>query len=145
MNYKKGNLYTSENIEAYDFIGFTSNSVINKCGALVMGAGNAKACRDYYKGLDLALGAKIKHLSEYNIVTSAKYNVFGLQTKQDWREKSKKELVIRSIKMLDKFAKAYPNKKFACPFPGISHGGLKREDLVQYIEKLPDNIDIWEY
>lgn len=145
MRYRKGNLYIEENISKYDFIGFTANSVINKQGELVMGAGNAKACKMYYSGIEVVFGAKIGHLSEYNVATSKHYGVFALQTKINWRDKSDISLVIRSINKLNDFAKYYPEKKIACPFPGISHGGLSRGDLTEYIEELPNNIDIWEY
>ena len=144
MNFKKGNLYTSEAIKEYDWVGFTANSKINKAGALIMGAGGAKACKDLYTGVELTFGKKIVDGEEFNVKTSIKHKVFALQTKVDWREKSNIALVSRSINRLKELLDAYPELTFACTFPAIQNGGLKREDILPMLKLLPNNIDIWE-
>lgn len=144
MILKKGNLYTDTNRKYYDYIGFTANSCLNAKKELVMGAGNAKICKEMYPSAPAIFGGKIANLSEFNIKTSIHLGVFALQTKTDWRKKSDVNLVKRSIGRLKDFGIAYPDLKLACPFPGISHGGLRREEILPMLLELPDNIHIWE-
>ena len=144
MNLMRGNLYTIDNRNEYDLIGFTANSVVNN-GKLVMGAGNALACKKFYPGIESAFGKKIKSYSEFNIIALKKYMVVAIQTKVNWRDGSDIELVKRTIDKLGDLANSYPDWKIGCPFPAINYGGLSRESILPLLESLPNNVDIWEY
>lgn len=137
------NLYSDSEMSKYDYIGFTGNSTINSKGALVMGAGNAKVVRDKFKGIDQRLGEKISNLSRYLIVLDNDTNIFALQTKINWKDKSPIDLVSESINVLCESATQMPNQKFACPFPAVNHGGLSKNIVMPLIEKLPDNVFIY--
>lgn len=145
MIIKYGNLYTEDCYNDYDFIGFTANSVINNNGELVMGAGNAKVAKETYKGLSKRLGSCIKHLSKFYLMFDTDTKIFALQTKVNWKDKSPVNLVKKSIFILWYEATIKnPDKKFAVPFPAISHGGLTEEMLLPTVKMLPNNVHIWK-
>jgi len=144
MNFKKGNLYTAESEAYYDLIGFTANSELNKNGELIMGAGNAKVVRDRYKDSAKIFGRMIKDKEVFHLKGSNKLGIFAFQTKIKWRDKSHITIIQEAAIKLKDFAIKNNNLKIALPFPGISNGGLKREDILPLLENLPDNIDIWE-
>lgn len=147
MHYMKGDLYSDSELRKYDYIGFTANSVLTKDGRLVMGAGSAKAVRDKFKGIDKRLGDVIsgcKHPETYLIVKDTDTNIFALQTKIHWKDKSPVGLVKYSLRYLKRLAESRPNRTFAVPYPAISNGGLTKDVLVKYIEELPDNVYIYE-
>lgn len=147
MHYMKGDLYSDSEFCKYDYVGFTANSVLTKDGRLVMGAGNAKVVRDKFKGIDKRLGEVIngcKNPETYLIVKDTDTNIFALQTKVDWKDKSPLGLVKASIRYLKVLTERKPNRLFAVPYPAISHGGLTKDVLVRYIEELPDNVYIYE-
>ena len=144
MNFKKGNLYTKENREYYDLIGFTANSEVKKNGELVMGAGNAKVVRDTYKGSAKIFGTMIKGNKKFYLKGSKDLGVFAFQTKIKWRDKSHQDIIEKGIKKLTDYAIKHDFLKIALPFPGISNGGLNREDILPFLKVLPNNVDIWE-
>ncbi len=147
MTYKYGNLMN--HIDDYDIVLFTSNSVIKNNGALVMGAGIALDFRERFKDLDKRIGERIRHLSEYNLlvlesqVSYGDISVGALQTKVHFKDNSPMELVLRSIAELKKFASSHKEYRIATVFPGIKHGKLSIESLQEFVEKLPENIDVW--
>lgn len=139
-----GDLYTDENLEKYDFVGFTANSTLTKEGRLVMGAGSAKCVRDKFPDIDLRLGELVKGYPKYLIKKDTETKIFALQTKIDWRVNSPLDLVIKSIRALKLHAIKQPDKTFALPFPAISHGGLSEDIILPYLSKLPDNVYVYK-
>ena len=55
---KKGDIFEDEHI--LDFVCITTNSILNKNGELVMGAGVAKRAKDLHKELPKLFGDAIK-------------------------------------------------------------------------------------
>ena len=53
-------------------------------------------------------------------------------------------VVKKSIEDLFNIALKYPEHQFGTPFPAINHGGLKEEDVLPYLQKLPDNVTIYK-
>jgi len=144
MAFKKGNLYTDQNREFYDLIGFTANSEVKSNGELVMGAGNAKIVRDTYPDSAKIFGSMIKGNEIFYLKGSNQLGVFAFQTKIKWRDKSHKDIIEVALQKLANYANQNPDLKIALPFPGISHGGLNRNDILPLLSELPLNIDIWE-
>lgn len=145
-----GNLYNDIIMKKYDYVGFTSNSTLNKAGELIMGKGNALCIKKKFKRIPLDLGNKIKNLDnkdEYNLLLAdpiINYPIiFALQTKLNWKESSPVQLVIRSVDALSKHANENPDKRYAIPVPGINNGGLDTETIFQIIDSLPNNVDIY--
>lgn len=38
----------------------------------------------------------------------------------------------------------WKSKKIHLNFPGIGNGGLKRSNVLPLLERLPDNVKVWE-
>ena len=137
-----GDLYTKTNIEKYDYIGFTANSIIKKDKRLVMGAGNAKIVRNLYIDIDLRMGKLITE-SRFYLCFDTDTKIFALQTKEHFKDDSELNLVKESLLRLYESANYNPNKKYALPFPGINHGNLNLKDVYTLLTNCPSNIDIW--
>lgn len=97
MILKKGNIF--DDFEDLDYVGVTTNSILNKKGDLVMGAGVAKQAKEYNAYLPTLFGSQIKAKGVeggfYGVLIQGKYYAF--QTKRHWRDKSSIQDVIRSI------------------------------------------------
>ena len=143
MLLKRGNIF--DDYDALDFVGITTNSILNKKGELVMGAGIAKTAKGICPELPSMFGSQIKDKGVeggfYGLLLAGKYVAF--QTKRDWRDNSDIQDVIRSINMLKRGAEKYPNSKFGLPFPAINNGGLKTSDILPHISHLPDNVTVY--
>lgn len=143
MILKKGNIF--DDFDTLDYVGITTNSILNKQGELVMGAGIAKTAKEYNKHLPLLFGSQIKAKEVeggfYGVLLQGKY--FAFQTKRHWKDKSDIQDVIRSINILNRGAEKHPMKIFGLPFPAINNGGLKAKDVLPYLEALPDNVVVY--
>ena len=143
MLLKRGNIF--DDYDVLDFVGITTNSILNKKGELVMGAGIAKTAKEFCPELPSLFGSQIKEKGVeggfYGLLLVGKYLAF--QTKRDWRDKSDIQDVIRSINMLKRGAEKYPNSNFGIPFPAINNGGLKVDDILPHINYLPDNVTVY--
>lgn len=138
----KGDVFKSN----CDYIGITTNSIVKINGELVMGAGVAKMAKELYPNLPKLFGDKIlKHGcvgGYYGILKEGKF--FAFQTKRHFKDNSNINDVIKSIEMLKNIAENTEEKTFALPFPAINNGGLNREDVLPYLEFLPNNVYIYE-
>ena len=144
MLLKKGDIFEDEHI--LDFVCITTNSILNKNGELVMGAGVAKRAKDLHKELPKLFGDAINSRSAISgfygmLLVKDKYVAF--QTKVHWKDKSPIDVVKRSIIMLERTAIKYKGKRFGLPFPAINNGGLTVGMVLPYLEKLPDNVVVY--
>lgn len=143
MILKKGNIF--DDFDGLDYVGITTNSILNKQGELVMGAGIAKTAKQHNKYLPMLFGGQIKAKKVeggfYGILVQGKY--FAFQTKRHWKDKSNIQDVIRSINILKRGAEKYPDKVFGLPFPAINNGGLSWGDVIKYLEDLPNNVIVY--
>lgn len=137
-------------LNPYDYFGFTSNAVIYGT-TLVMGAGNAKAYRDRFHGLDQAMGEEItKHIKGYYYyfvsLQYQGYNIFAFQTKTHHQNHSNLELLTHSVKHLSFFAMQYKDVQFHLPLPGVGLGNLPTSEVFTILNKyLSQNIILYEY
>lgn len=143
MILKQGDVF--DDFDSLDFVGITTNSILNKKGELVMGAGIAKTAKQHNKHLPLLFGSQIKAKevegSFYGVLVQGKY--FAFQTKRHWKDGSDIQDVIRSINILKRGAEKYPNKVFGLPFPAINNGGLCWRYVIKYLKDLPDNVVVY--
>lgn len=152
----KGNLW--DEIGKSNLILFTANSCCDHQGCLIMGAGCAAEARDRYPDLPKTIGTylreyglteKLFHLwlpHEINHPDHEGTLIGALQTKKNWAAKSSLELVQQSIGCLRIELAARPwLKRVALPLPGCGLGMLRRQDVLPYLEKLPDHVVVYEY
>jgi len=120
--------------------------------------------KDKFPGIDKEFGeiimstlysndSKRLHRSEYDTVKKD-FSKFGLivlgkigafQTKYHFKHKSELSLIEFSISMLDVYARDNPDKLIGLTFPGINYGKLSEEDVLPFLETLPDNVRIYKY
>lgn len=125
---------------------FTANRVVKNNGELVMGGGNALAAAMAYPELPAICGKCIdKNPAAVFEVFAKGSGIYGfLVTKDHFKDASDIVLVENGISELDICAKTNPDWTFHLPFPAIGLGGLRREDVLPYLEKLPDNVIVYE-
>ena len=143
MKLIKGNVF---NHDGLDFVCVTTNSILNKKGELVMGAGIALEAKNRYPKLPSVFGDKVDRLDavggDYYILQHK--NIIAFQTKRHYRENSPVDLVRKSINRLKFLATFFDDKVFGLPFPAINNGGLKKEDVLPMLLVLPDNVLVFE-
>jgi len=142
-----------------DLFLITTNPIMRKDGAVVMGRGIAKQVADKFPGLPWDFG---RYLQQFSVLHRRPYTgnlgMYGGQdigffmVKDHWREPAQLSIIEQSVQsMLN--AMHYrgipggipPRLRWDLNFPGIGNGKLKREDVLPLIEKLPDNVHVWEY
>lgn len=149
-----------------DMFVITTNPIIRKDGAVVMGRGIAKQMKDrfpefpfklaerYTKSVDTQAYDDALHPVNTGFVGGFDGQACGwFMVKDHWREPAKLEIIQRSVKELINsltfrgFDSWYIPKtiRYDLNFPGIGNGKLAREDVLPIIEQLPDNVHIWEY
>jgi hypothetical protein len=131
-----------------DAICITTNGMIRSDGKAVMGRGIALAAKNKFLGIDVNLAQAIKQSGNhvniiYNVgVFDKGYLIFSLPTKNDWRDKSDINLIIRSCAELQIVANKCDFKKIILPRPGCANGGLNWVDVKKAISFLDDRFYI---
>lgn len=147
MIIRRINILSDDSIEHYDAICFTSNNIIKNNGALVMGAGVAKAFKNKIKDLDTKAGHLVKlNGNVCQVVMSlagTKYNsdtkIVSFPTKNHWRNPSDIKLIKRSAEKLMSLANEHGWKRVALPKPGCFNGGLSWDDVKDIIKPILDH------
>ena len=131
-----------------DLFCITTNSFIRKDGQLVMGRGIALAVKKRVPNIAKMLGDRINHLRDYGLVILKRrplQSLAAFQVKRYFKDVASLELIKMSAKQLASLADEYPNARFDLNFPGIGAGSLKREEVLPIIERLPDNVHVWDF
>ena len=125
-----------------DILLFTANQTVKRDGTLVMGAGNAKAVRDTFIGIDRVFG---RHLGDkrLHIVCYKGTNIGALATKQNFKDPSNYEFVVESLRELYRSAMKKTHMTYHVPYPAIGFGGLTRKQLDPIMKHLPDNVLVY--
>lgn len=126
----------------------TTNVIIKNNGALVMGAGIAKAVRDMFPGIDKQFGERILNSGmrwHYGALLDLEADVNPFQVKHHYSDKADLELIRNSVLALKHHAETWPDVTFHLNFPGIGNGGLEREEVEPLLEILPDNVNLWTF
>ncbi len=126
----------------------TTNEIINKKGALVMGRGIAFQCVDRNPGIQFSFGELVKNngsifqVTQYLDIMSGRLLAL-FPVKQHWRQFAKLPIIEQSAIALGNFAYHQRDAIFVLPRPGCSNGGLEWGDVKPRIEQLlPDNVHI---
>ena len=129
---------------------FTGNRVIHN-NALVMGAGNALACKEALPSvpelLVLLYAERIQLREDYCMAMKHPKNAnayIGVMfTKDHYKDPSDLLEVIKAIEEFKGKAIMNPNITYHLPYPAIGFGGLTREDLDKHVEALPNNVYVY--
>lgn len=120
---------------------FTANSVVKANGELVMGAGNAKAVRDTYKGIAKSMGELI-HMDLPTVKAGSGY-ISAFKVKHDWKDMADMALVERSLDTLLFHASLHKKMTFHLPMPAVGLGGLPFDEVKDMLQVLPNNVKVY--
>lgn len=158
MKLAKGNMWDAW--DEADLMLVTTNGTMVS-GKLVMGGGSAGEANLRFPGIDAAFAKAIHREGSYDRQLGAwKYHLLvspkwfkgeggklgAFQTKYAVSKPASMDAIATSTALLMLMC-SYLSKReqIHMPFPGIGLGGLRREDVLPYIEQLPDMVTIWEY
>lgn len=149
MILEKGNMWSI--FPATHIFMITTNPVIKNNGGVVMGRGIAKQAKDRWKRLPFVFGKNLQKSGYRNIGRIGDFNgtsIWWFMVKSHWAENAKLDIIQASTDMLDEnFGNGIEKElrlRVDLNFPGIGNGGLEREAVLPILQKLPDNIHIWE-
>lgn len=119
-----------------NYIGVTTNGVVQEDGRLIMGGGIAKEARDRFKNIDWFIGFLVKTEGN-NVYMLGSQKVFTFPTKTDPWKRSDLKLIEQSCKQLKEFMAKLPNiEGFYLPRPGCGLGGLNwKTEVKPIVEK----------
>lgn len=154
MKLLRGNMW--DQFGKTDWFLITTNPVINAKGAVVMGRGIALEAAKRYPRLPYDMAERIKGAEGvtispvWNIGFYDGQRVGYFMTKYHWKKDSDLGLIGQSVDSLADtlvtLKKAFGSAiRVDLNFPGIGNGKLSREDVLPIIERLPDNVHVWEY
>lgn len=122
----------------YDAFCITTNGVVKKNGACVMGRGIAQTCRDRFKGIDHRLGQRIlkdgNHV--YQLGRYEDGRILSFPVKHKWNEEADIDLIERSCHELNALVDEKGYTKVLLPRPGCGNGKLKWKDVKPVIESI---------
>lgn len=129
----------------------TTNPVVRKDGAVVMGAGIAKQAKDRFPTLpyDMAWARDPRNVGYQGVRSTGLINQYDRQwigffmVKDHWKSEARLDIIEDSITDLNEYAHHYD--RIDLNFPGIGNGRLRREEVLPLLELLPDNVHVWEY
>ncbi len=144
MIIEKGNMW--DVFGKTDLFLITTNPIIRKDGAVVMGRGIAKQAKDRFPRLPYDFACTLRNMPDMNIDEFGKYDgqVVGyFMVKRHWREAADLDIIAESCRQLASCAHMWT--RVDLNFPGIGNGKLKREDVLPLLQQLPDHVHVWEY
>jgi hypothetical protein len=130
------------------------NGVVRRDGALVMGAGAAKALAQAYPYLPRVFGRMARgmpnmggwHLYGLLIVQVAPGLHTGLfQSKEDWKDRADLSVIAYSARKLAEQLKSNPGLEAHLAFPGVGLGGLEEEEVLEVLEPLLGGFQVYLY
>lgn len=150
MIIKTGNLFNKPFPNKVVLIA-TTNAVI-RGQTLVMGAGAAKdmvtfnhdAPRLAYEAIVQKSGTTDLPVYGYLRILDSDVGLGIFQTKKNYSAKSEIDLIKISCEDLIEDALNNHQVEFRLNYPGIGLGGLSKQDVSKYVEKLPDNVIVFE-
>ncbi len=121
-----------------DCRGVTTNGVVLANGRLVMGAGVAYQARERFPGLDELLGGYVSRWGNRAFFV-AKHKLLSFPTKNNWRDLSNLELIVRSAGQAVEIADKYGLRNIILPPPGCGNGGLEWRNVKKAISPILDD------
>jgi hypothetical protein len=141
-----GLLDYSKHWERPDIYLFTGNATIKKDGAIVMGRGAAKQCRDLFPGVDQTIGGLLAMQPKANLLfafISPGQWLGWFKVKEHWSTPARIDLIERSTAELKAIAEAKPKFIHHMNYPGVGNGRLDESMVQPILDTLPDNV--WIY
>jgi hypothetical protein len=121
------------------------NGVARADGALVMGAGAAKALAQTYPYLPRILGRMARGKPRmgnwylYGVLTiqvAPGLHVGVFQSKGDWKDRADPSLIAYSARKLAEWLRENPGLEAHLAFPGVGLGGLEEEEVLEALEPI---------
>ena len=139
MKIRKADIF--KEAATHDAICVTTNGIVKRNGALVMGAGVAKQFTLNFPGIEYDLGAKVKvYGNQPFLVYRKKTGILSFPTKDHYKDKSNLTLIKSSAEAIVKLATARKWTSIAIPAPGVGLGGLSwSKDVQPLLESILDN------
>ena len=145
--YKQGNMFSTLN--SVDHFIITTNAIVKRNGALVMGAGIARQVRDTYPGVDVECGQAIERAQypdqQYGLLLNVGGKLGLFQVKRHYKDVADINLIHYSTQMLYNHATLHPDLTYAMNFPGIGNGKLAYDDVKPWTDSLPNNVQVWTF
>lgn len=146
---KFGNMWM--NTHEADRIFVTTNATLDSREHLVMGRGAALEAQKYVPDIAAVFGKMLtlhrksygKEDVPYGLLLDDQSKLGAFQVKDHWAHHAKPELIEYSTEMLRTHARIHEDKVFFLNFPGVGYGGLTVDDVIGYLQELPDNVWIW--
>jgi hypothetical protein len=129
-----------------DVFMITTNPIIRKDGAVVMGRGIAAEAKDRYPDLPYDFAASLSCYGNEGVDFIGYYEytrIYYFMVKDHWAKSAEIEIIRNSVNRL-KYLFGYSDERVDLNFPGIGNGGLPRDHVLPFLQDLPDNIHIWE-
>lgn len=140
-----------------DLFMITTNPIIRKDGAVVMGRGIAKEAATRFPQLPYEFGRMVKFMTIQDVSRKTMWSSIGVigqydlqnigffMVKNHWKQPAELDIIRRSADELKNSPFTRQYKRIDLNFPGIGNGKLNREDVLPLMQELPDNVHIWEF
>ncbi len=130
------------------------NGVVRRDGALVMGAGAAKALARAYPHLPRVFGKMARSLPNmggwhlygllvFKMAPSLSVGLF--QTKGDWKDRAELPLIGYSARKLAEWLRNNPGWEAHLAFPGVGLGGLDEREVLEVLEPILQGLPVTLY
>ncbi len=148
MRLMYGNMW--DEFGSVDLFMITTNSYVEQSGELVMGRGIAGQAKHDFPQIAKDFGSMVLkecgHLGKYGVLIHPEWphvHIGAFQVKYSFSTKASLDLIQYSVNELISYLD--PSVMVALNFPGIGNGGLKRSKVLPIINKLPNNVYVWQY
>jgi hypothetical protein len=117
----------------------TTNGVVRKDGACVMGRGVALQAKERYPGIEFALGEiiRIKGNHVFTLMSEEGDTFFSFPVKHHWRDRADLDLIRRSAEEI--MEAKFGRERILMPRPGCGNGGLTWEEVKPVIAPILDD------
>ena len=124
-----------------------TNGCVNSSGHAIMGRGLAKECKDKYVMIPQLYGEHLKSYIKHNLLAPPyillEYKIILFQTKTDWKQDSKLDVIELSADTLCKQVKSLRTQSIISssiylPHLGCGEGNLKWDDVRDVLKILDD-------
>jgi hypothetical protein len=129
----------------------TTNPIIKKDSAVVMGRGIALEAKTKFPELPFKFGEALKTLhpevDQQFVGPIGKFDdvpIWFFMVKDHWNSPASLSIIASSAFYLHRGFQ-FGDTRIDLNFPGIGNGKLNREQVLPLLEDLSDNIHIWEY
>ena len=164
-NFSTGDMLDPTNWRQAHLSLVTASATLNRANRLMMERGQGRRVRERWPGIEKGLGEEVKaetwgfkrfkHEEKDYRVFNPPYRLLisphwpkrklGLfQVSRRFCNDAELLLIEYGVALVRQFCVGYPGVRIHLEFPGAGDGGLRREWVLPLVERLPDNVTIWE-